>query len=78
VDIFVNDELVTKWEIDWEAFKAFEPLKLRMKAGENRLGFVGHNPAVRIAGDSRLLALALGNLRATGTDGGPACEWQLQ
>jgi GDSL-like Lipase/Acylhydrolase len=78
VDIFVNEKKVATWDITWDFFKPFEPLALRLQTGENRLGFVSHNRALRIPNDSRPLALAVRNLRAARANGEATCELQLQ
>jgi GDSL-like Lipase/Acylhydrolase len=78
VDIFVNEKKVATWEITWDFFKPFEPLALRLQMGENRIGFVSHNRALRIPNDSRPLALAVRNLRTARANGEATCELQLQ
>ena len=78
VDVLVNGESVATWDVSWDLFKAFEPVALHLKTGENRIAFVSHNPAIHIPTDTRPLALAVRNLRAVGANGHPVCEWQLQ
>ena len=78
VDMLVNGETVATWQIGWDQFKAFEPVMLHLKRGENRLVFVSHNAALHIPTDSRPLALAVSNLRAAGVNGAAICELQLQ
>jgi GDSL-like Lipase/Acylhydrolase len=77
VDVLVNGDKVATWQISWDRFKAFEPVMLHLKRGENRIVFVSHNPAMRIPTDSRPLALAVSNLRAAGANGAAVCELQL-
>jgi hypothetical protein len=78
VDVLVNGENVATWDISWNSFKAFEPVALHLKAGENYIAFVSHNPAIHIPTDTRPLALAVSNLRMVGANGSPVCELQLQ
>jgi GDSL-like Lipase/Acylhydrolase len=77
VDVLVNGEKVATWQISWDLFKPFEPVILHLKRGENRIVFVSHNPATRIPTDSRPLALAVSNLRATSANGAAVCNLQL-
>jgi hypothetical protein len=65
------------WQIIWDGFKAFEPVVLRLKRGENWIIFVSRNPAMSIPTDSRPLALAVSNLRAASANGAAVCEMQL-
>jgi GDSL-like Lipase/Acylhydrolase len=78
VDVLVNGERQATWQISWDGFKAFEPVVLRMKRGENRIVFVSYNPAMSIPTDSRPLALAVSNLRAASANGGAVCELQFR
>jgi hypothetical protein len=78
VDVLVNGENVATWDISWNSFKAFELVALHLKAGENYIAFVSHNPAIHIPTDTRPLALAVSNLRMVGANGSPVCELQLQ
>jgi hypothetical protein len=77
VDVLVNGEKVATWQISWDRFKAFEPVILHLKRGENGIVFVSHNPATHISTDSRPLALAVSNLRMASTNGAAVCELQL-
>jgi hypothetical protein len=78
VDVLVNGQYVATWDVSWNSFKAFEPVALRLKTGENRIAFASHNPAIHIPTDTRPLALAVSNLRVVGANGADACELQLQ
>jgi Dolichyl-phosphate-mannose-protein mannosyltransferase len=75
-DVFVNGKKVMTWDITGNAFKPFELAELHFKAGENRLVFASHNPAIQIHTDSRELALAVQNLLVAGADGATICELQ--
>jgi hypothetical protein len=77
VDVLVNGEKTATWQINWENFKAFEPVKLYLKRGENRIVFVSHNPASHSPSDSRPLALAVSNLRVASSSGAAVCELRL-
>jgi GDSL-like Lipase/Acylhydrolase len=77
VDVLVNSERKATWQISWDLFKAFEPVVLRLKRGENRIVFVSHNPAMSVPTDSRPLALAVSNLRVASANGAAVCELQL-
>ena len=77
VEVFVNGGKVATWQIIGDRFKAFEPVMLNLKQGENHIVFVSHNPAMRTPTDSRPLALALSNLRATSANGAAVCELQF-
>jgi hypothetical protein len=76
VDVLVNGEKVVTWHISWDRFKAFEPVMLHLKRGENGLVFVSHDRAPHIPTDSRPLALAVSNLRMASTNGVAGCELQ--
>ena len=78
VDVLVNGENAATWDISWNLFKAFEPVALHLKTGENNIAFVSHNPAIYIPTDTRPLALAVSNLRVVGANGSTGCELQLQ
>jgi hypothetical protein len=73
VDILVNGERLATLDITWDGFGApAGSLPLHLKAGENIIEFVSHNPAITTATDSRSLAIAVKNLSLTiGADGGP-------
>ena len=77
MDILVNGEKATSLDIAWPewAFKPFEPLSFHLKAGENLIEFVSHNPPIHTPTDSRPLAIAVKNLGLT-TDGGTICKLQ--
>jgi GDSL-like Lipase/Acylhydrolase len=77
VDVLVNGEKAATWQISWDLFKAFEPVTLHLKRGENRIVFISHNPAIRGPTDSRPLALAVSNLRTASVNGGAVCELQF-
>jgi hypothetical protein len=77
VEVLVNGGTVATWQITGDRFRAFEPVTLRLKQGENRIIFVSHNPAMRTPTDSRPLAMALRNLRATSANGAAVCELQF-
>jgi hypothetical protein len=77
VDVLVNGARAATWQISWDQFNAFKPVRLHLKMGENRIIFVSHNPAIRLPTDSRPLALAVSNLRATSANGAAVCELQL-
>ena len=77
VDVLVNGEKQATWQISWDLFKAFEPVVLRLRQGENRIIIVSHNPAMTIPTDGRPLALAVSNLRAASANGAAVCELQL-
>lgn len=75
VDILVNGEKQTTLDITWNLFRPFEPIPIRLKAGESTVEFVSHNPAITTPTDSRPLAIAVKNLSLTvGTDDATACE----
>jgi hypothetical protein len=67
VDILVNGEKAASVRIDWTKweFRDFPPVDVPLKAGENIVEFVSHNPAITIATDGRALAVAVKNLRLT-------------
>jgi hypothetical protein len=77
VDVLVNGEKVVTWQISWDRFKAFKPVILHLRRGENGIVFVSHDPATHIPTDSRPLALAVSNLRMASTNGAAVCELQL-
>jgi lysophospholipase L1-like esterase len=76
VDVLVNGDKLASWQISWDLFKAFEPVRFHLKRGENHIVFVSHNSAIRIPTDSRPLALAVSNLRAASTNGAAVCKLQ--
>jgi hypothetical protein len=77
VDVWVNGEKAATWQISSDLFKAFEPVILHLKRGENRIVFSSHNSAIRGPTDSRPPALAVSNLRAASPGGAVVCELQL-
>jgi hypothetical protein len=76
VDILLNGEKLIALDITWDGFGGLsEPLPLHLKAGENIIEFVSHNPAITTPTDGRLLAIAVKNLGLTmGGDDAAACE----
>ncbi len=67
VDIVVNGTKAASRRVDWTKweFRDFRPIYLPLKAGENTVEFVSHNPPVKIEGDNRALAVAIRNLSLT-------------
>ena len=67
VDVVLNGAKVASLRVDWDKweFRDFQPVDLPLKAGENTVEFVSHNPAIKIGTDSRALAVAVKNLGLT-------------
>lgn len=65
VDILLNGTKVASLRVDWTKweFRDFHPIECALKAGENTLEFVSHNPAVTLPPDTRPLAVAVRNLQ---------------
>ncbi len=75
VDLFVNDDKFITFNVDWDewAFRAFTPVSLSLKAGENIVEFSSHNPAIALSTESRMLSIAVKNLNLI-TEQGITCE----
>lgn len=73
VDIRLNGTLVTTLKTDWEewAFNPFTPLTLTLKAGQNNLDFISHNPPITQTTDLRPLAVIVKDLQLLPEDGQP-------
>jgi hypothetical protein len=76
VDILVNGERLSTLDITWDGFGGpAGSLPLHLKAGENIIEFVSHNPAITTPTDGRPLAIAVKNLNlTTSAGGGASCE----
>jgi hypothetical protein len=67
VDVVVNGTKAASLRVDWTGweFRDFQPVDLPLKAGENTVEFVSHNPPIKIETDTRALAVAIRNLSLT-------------
>jgi hypothetical protein len=65
VDVLVNGVPLTTINLDWTQweFRSFPPIRIPLRAGDNRVEFISHERAVTIPPDKRLRAIALQNLR---------------
>jgi hypothetical protein len=75
VDILLNGEKLIALDVTWSGFGGPSgSLPLRLKAGENIIEFVSHNPAITTSTDSRPLAIAVKDLDLrVGPEGAEAC-----
>lgn len=74
VDVLVNGVLQRTLENTRGEFQPFEVPALRLKAGMNLIEMVSRNPGVTPPGESRSLAMAVGNVRLTTDNAVPACQ----
>lgn len=65
VEIYVNGRTSAVLKLEASVFAPFEPVTVVLRAGENMLELVSHNPPVTQAHDKRPLAFAVKNLRLT-------------
>jgi hypothetical protein len=65
VDVLVNGVPLTTINLDWTEweFRSFAPIRIALRAGDNRVEFISHERAVTIPPDKRLRAIAVQNLR---------------
>ena len=70
VDVVLNSQTIASLRVDWTKweFRDFHPVTLPLKAGENSIEFVSHNPPISLKTGGRLIAVAVQNLSVTGTE----------
>jgi hypothetical protein len=65
--VHLNGAKVASLRADWDKWESrdFQTVDLPLKAGENTLEFVDHNPAIKSGTDNRARAIAVKNLGLT-------------
>jgi len=79
VDIVLNGDNIATWDITWNewAFRPFDTVLMRLKAGENLLEFISDNPPIQLPTDSRPLTIAVKNLNLVVGEKPIACTLEL-
>jgi hypothetical protein len=65
VSFRINGAVVASTKIDWQYNRHFGPVRLPLKAGDNRIEVVSQQPATHLPKDPRDLAVLLANLVIT-------------
>ena len=76
VGIQLNGQTLTTLAVDWSGVQSFKPVTLSLVPGRNEIDFISHNPATTLPGDNRTLAILVGDISLTDSDGTSVCNLQ--